>query len=341
MKTRKTNREKKEHKKKRENATVLPGECNGSRIRSVIFMISISVFLGGCHTNENERTSSTSSDIYQSEEQTNAVIEFTPDVTEGVVIEEQEAAAGEEKETSIIDSSEDTQSERVADEINKDIDGNGSMDTVQSIRWNDDSDSLIRVFINGERIFEYKDPNHRIMGLDAFEYLDLDGDDIKEIFITAETDANSRPLHNILCLKQIDGQWKRMNIPLNETGNNGFSFKIIRGKDEFDFVISSDDIEEEIHFDASDFFVEEESDNIDTIQSYRKNNYKEGDEVGFISAHGIWEAKAGTYEGRNCIIALQGIEGPYGHGLGEINIYFSFNEQGGVEILKVKYNSIK
>jgi hypothetical protein len=175
------------------------------------------------------------------------------------------------------------------------------------------------------------------MGVDTFEYLDLDGDEINEIFLTAETDANCRPLIDVLCLKQTEGKWNRMDIPLNENGNNGFSFKITRGKDEFDFIISSDDTEQVIHFDATALFTDDESGNIDSIQAYRGNNYKEGDEVGFISAWGIWEASTGTYEGRNCIIALHGIEGPYGHSLGQIHIYFAYNEQGVVEILNVDY----
>jgi hypothetical protein len=128
-----------------------------------------------------------------------------------------------------------------------------------------------------------------------------------------------------------------MALPVNGNGLNEFSYKITRGKEEFDFIISSEDIGQEIHFDATKLFVDDESGNDGSIQAYRSNHYKEGDEVGFISAWGIWEAKTGTYEGRDCIVALQGIEGPYGHGLGQINIYFAYNKQGNVEILKVEY----
>ena len=73
------------------------------------------------------------------------------------------------------------------------------------------------------------------------------------------------------------------------------------------------------------------------IKSYHENHYKEGDEVGLISDHGIWEAKTGIYNGRKCIIAVEGIEGPYGHSLGRINIYFTYDERGKPVILNVKY----
>lgn len=227
--------------------------------------------------------------------------------------------------------------ESVMTNIIKDIDGNGVNDSVQIISLNDGCRTCMQIFLNENQIFEYEDPLCRMMGIDVFESLDLDGDNSNEIFITANTDANSRPYEEVLCLKQIDGKWNRMDYTKNEGGYNGFPFKITRGSSEFDFIISSDDFKQVIHYDASRYFSDDNSGNIDTIQSYRKNHYKKGDEVGFISAWGINEAKTGTYKGKNCIIALQGIEGPYGHGLGHINIYFDYNEQGKVNILTVKY----
>ncbi len=226
----------------------------------------------------------------------------------------------------------------VLEDLVKDLDGNGVDDYLQIISLNNDGGvTCIHVYLNEEKIFEFEDPFTRIMGLGTFEYLDLDGDKTNEIFITAGTNANSRLYIEALCLKQIDGIWNRMDYPKNENGNYEFPFKITKGKDEFDFIISSEDTNQIIHYDASRYYKDDESGNFYSIQEYLKNNYKEGDEVGFISAWGIHDAKSGTYEGQNCIIANQGIEGPYGHGLGEINIYFAYNEQGKVDILNVEY----
>ena len=226
----------------------------------------------------------------------------------------------------------------VIEDVAKDIDGNGVDDKILIISLNDDGgETCIRLYFNGEQIFEFEDPLVRIMGINVFEYLDLDGDNVNEIFITASTNANSRPYEEVLCLKQTDDTWNEMEYPTNEDGSYEFPFKITRGEEEFDFIISSDDTDQVIHFDASGYFIDSDTGNADTIQSYRSNHYKEGDEVGFISAWGVWEARTGTYEGRNCIIAVQGIEGPYGHGLGQINIYYNYNEQGKVKILTVKH----
>lgn len=196
---------------------------------------------------------------------------------------------------------------------------------------------VLQVMFDGNKIFEFEWQSVRIMGIEAFEYLDLDRDGKQEIFITAYPNVNSRPLIEVLILKQTDDRWSSMKLPQNEGGNNGFQFDITRGKGEFDFIISSELMDEKLHFDASSFYVDSPEANPDSIQGYRSNHYQEGDSVAFISAWGIWEAKSGTYGGNNCIIAEQGIEGPSNNGLGRILIYFDYDEQGLPRILKVEH----
>lgn len=302
-------------------------KCN-IKLMIALVLLCLSVILGGCGTKSNVNvasyTAEPSETIAVTETEAEAIVKpadtptiastVTPAITPAIL------ADG----TAIVD-------------VNKDIDGNEVDDNVQIVSLKDGSETCMLVYLNGKQIFEYEDPNVRLMGVDAFEYLDLDGDSTNEIFITADTNANGRTLVYVLCLKQIDGHWNRMDIPLNEMGNNGFGFKVTRGKDEFEFIISSDIIEQEIHFEASHLFVDDESGNIDSIQAFRKNNYKEGDEVDFSIGWGICEVRTGTYEGRNCIIATEGLEVPYGHGLGDISTYFAYNGQGKVEILNVEF----
>ncbi len=298
-------------------------KCN-IRIMIALFLLYISVILVGCGTKSNESVDSSAAKPSEAIAVTNTEAEATIAPTITPTISPTNIPGIISDGTAIED-------------VNKDIDDNGVDDNIQIISLKDGGETCMHVHLNKEPIFEYEDPQVRLMGVNAFEYLDLDGDGANEIFINAGTNANSRALVDILCLKQINGRWSQMYIPRNELGNNGFYFKVTRGKDEFEFVISSDIIEQEIHFDASHFFVDDGSDNIDTIKYYRENNYKEGDEVGSSLGWGICEAKTGTYEGRNCIIATEGLEVPYGHGLGDINTYFAYNEQGKVEILNVEF----
>ena len=227
--------------------------------------------------------------------------------------------------------------ENVMEEVNKDLDSNGVNDQLQIISLKDGTETRMHVYLNKKQIFEYEDPSSRLMGVNAFEYLDIDQDGSNEIFITASTDANSRELVDVLCLKLMEGNWKQMDLPLNDSGNNGFSYKVTRGKNEFDFIVSSDTIKQEICINASQLFVNDESGNIDSIQAFRKNNYKQGDKIDSSLGWGISAAKIGTYEGRNCVIATEGLEVPYGHGLGDINTYFAYNKKGILEILKVEF----
>lgn len=310
----------------------MKSQKSNMKIMIALLLLCSSIILGGCGTKSNVNVTSfteePSESIAAAETQTEATV--TPAVTPSDTPTIAPMIAPTVTPAIMAGA--------VLEDVVKDLDSNGVDDNIQIISLdNAGAETCMHVYLNGEKIFEYEEPSVRMMGINTFEYLDLDGDNANEIFITAGTNANCRPYEEVLCLKQTDGKWNRMDYPKNEGGYNEFSFKITSGKNEFDFIISSDDTNQVIQFDASRFFSDNDSGNDDTIQSYRNNHYKEGDEVGFISAWGIWEAKTGTYKGRNCIIALQGIEGPYGHGLGEVNIYFVYDEQGKVDILNVEY----
>ena len=298
-----------------------------------LLLLSSSVLLGGCGKEWNTKVTPSIGEptVVITEVEIDVKITVTPAITP--------TDSPTSAPTIIPTTTPEIMAGTVFGDVTKDLDSNGVDDIIQIISLYDYGDETgIRVYLNGEQIFEYEGHSYvRLMGVNAFDYLDLDGDGANEIFITADTNANSRTLIDILCLKQIDGHWTRLDIPQNKMGNNGFEYKVTRGKDEFELVISPNIIEKEIHFDTSHLFVDDENGNIDSIQGFRKNNYKEGDELDFSFGWGICEARAGTHEGRNCIIVTERLEVPYGHGLGDVNTYFTYNKQGKVEILNVEY----
>lgn len=301
------------------------------KIKIILLLFCASIILGACGTKWTQK------DISQAAKHTKTMENSTTSPTTPTIIPTIAPTIAPSITPIITPSNTSSSESTVVDEVSKDIDGNGIMDSLKIIGYNDGSETVMRVFLNKKQIFEYQDSFCRMMGVDSFECLDLDGDQTNEIFITASTDANSRPYEEVLCLKQTDGKWKQMEYPKNENGYYEFPFDIMRGKNEFDFVITSKLTKQVIHYDATQYFSDENSDNINSIKSYRSNHYKQGDKVGFISAWGIHDAKIGTFNGKKCIIALQRMEGPYGNGIGEINIYFNYNKQGQVNILKVKY----
>jgi hypothetical protein len=226
--------------------------------------------------------------------------------------------------------------ETKAEELSKDIDLNGVMDIVRILEREDGS-VYIQIIFNGEDIYHCEWSGLRLLSVDVFEYLDLDRDGENEIFITANPSVNSRPLIEILTLKQTDGRWSMLEIPLNENGNNCFPFSITRGKEEFDFIISSEYTEKQIHFDASSFYEDGPDSNPNSIHAYRNNHYKAGDQVAYISSWGIWETQTGSYDGYNCIIAQQGMEAPYGNYLGRVIIYYDYDANRSIEVLNIEY----
>lgn len=265
-------------------------------------------------------------------------LEFTGDTVEQTTSIESKAKEGVlEVSTDSVERNKLQEDESIIQEFCKDIDKNDIIDSVQ-IRKRSDNTNYIRVIFNGELIFEHEWPELGLLSINTFEYVDFDQDGKDEIYLTVYPNVNSRSLIELLILKQSNGQWDKLNLPLNEIGHNCFPFLITRGKEEFDFIISSEYLEKEIHFDASAYFEDVEEVQVNSIKGYRNKHYKEGDMVAFISAWGIWEAKTGEYANRNCIIAQQAIEGPYGNFLGKVIIYFTYDKDGNLEVLNVEHS---
>lgn len=297
-------------------------KCN-NRIRMAFFLLCSVAALGGCSSKSSETVAPTNTST------------VTPTISPTPVPTHTSTATPSADPTL---TPEVTIEDTITVDIDKDIDKNGVEDNIQIFNFNDGTETLMTVYLNGDKILEFSDPNARLMGVYAFESLDLDEDGTNEIFIIADTDANSRGLVDVVCLKQVDDHWKLMVVPLNDQGNNGFDYKITRGKEEFEFIIAPKLTKQQIHFDASAFFVDDELGNDNSIQAYRKNNYKEGDELDYSLGRGISAAKTGIFKGRNCIIATEGLEVPYGNGIGEILTYYAYKE-GKVEILNVEFQA--
>ncbi len=280
-----------------------------------LIVLCASVYLGGCYgagAGESEESFAIE----------NTAIADEPAVDTWKTADETEEAA------------ETVQRETVTDELNKDIDNNGVMDSLRLLE-REDGTMYVKVEFNGESIFDYEWKELRLASVASFEYMDFDQDDENEIFITVDPFVNSMPLIEVMTLKQSEGQWNMMDIPLNELGNNCFPIAITKGKDEFDFIISSDYTEKQIHFDASSYYVEDEERGDNSIQTYREQHFAEGDTVGYIASWGMWGAKTGVYNERNCIIARQGIQGSRGkfNTLGTLDIYYAYDKSGNIEIL--------
>lgn len=228
-----------------------------------------------------------------------------------------------------------------------DLDGNGEQEYLLLTVLTDDSeyDMHLSFYFNGESIYEYDDLL-RLYPTKA-EYIDLDQDGEKEIFFAFYPMVNSMPLIEYAVLKQTGNGWKALEMIHGETMlDNAFPISCRYGSTDNTIVIACEGTEKEIIYN-----IEAHYENI--IKEYREYNmdysayarilegnmYKEGDEFGSIAAWGIWEICSGTYDGRNCLIATHGLQGPEGKfdTIGLVDIYFDYNEKGLVNILDMEF----
>ena len=228
-----------------------------------------------------------------------------------------------------------------------DLDGNGEQEYLLLTVLTDDSeyDMHLSFYFNGEPSYEYDDLL-RLYPTEA-EYIDLDQDGEKEIFFAFYPMVNSMPLIEYAVLKQSGNGWKALEMIHGETMlDNAFPISCRYGSTDNTIVITCEGTEKEIIYD-----IETHYENV--IKEYREYNmdysayarilegnmYKEGDEFGGIAAWGIWEICSGTYDGRNCLIATHGLQGPEGKfdTIGLVDVYFDYNEKGLVNILDMEF----
>lgn len=282
----------------------------------------------------------------------------TDNTTEDAVVEEEPVVEEEVKEFVIDDN--------YLDYVSLgDIDGDGVEDCVTVTLTNEDNyfdethGDTLNIWFDGEKIYEYVDylPIYSIY--DNFKYVDLDEDGKEELFITFEPMVNSMPMVEYLVLKEINSEWTAINLDNgqatldgNDNLTNSFPIRVKRTGNEPVFEISCDGYDDVISYDASGHYegmAEASRDN-----DYEHNVYLgllNGDESltdvaledGRASAWGIWEIDVAEYEGKTCLMAQQGIEGPYGKfdHFGELYIYFDFTSNGKSNIRNIRFERYK
>ena len=206
---------------------------------------------------------------------------------------------------------------------------------------------------NGEVIYDYEFSYETSMG-DA-EYLDLDGDGEKEIFLTFWPNVNSMPLIEYIVLKQkSDMLWEPLELIHGATMmENAFPISVTRGTTEWEAVISCGDLEKKVIFDLEFYrtkleeqWEKEESEYKDYLKTlildYNRGFPKESEwyTFGSVCAWGIWNIKSGEYEGQPCLIATHGIQGYDKFDFwGTMDVYFNYDTQGKTRFLDMEFHN--
>lgn len=218
-----------------------------------------------------------------------------------------------------------------------DIDGNGVAD--YAIFYNteeDDKNSFIEIYLNEQKIYEHE-TKYWIMGIGPMEYIDLDGDGGKEIFLTFDPMVNSMSLTKWIVLKNRQSGWETMEMPEGtEDMEDVFPVTVTLGSGKFDFIITCEGYEKQIRFDAACNYEDQ------AVWGEEEKNFVQGSEVGWICQWGVWEIKSGKAGEKECLIATQGIQeiqeiGGEFHMLGKLDIYFNYDINEKIKILDVKF----
>lgn len=216
-----------------------------------------------------------------------------------------------------------------------DMDGNGEAEYIEiNNAAHYLGPSYLRFYFNGEVIYEYEDTLN-ILDIEDTEYLDLDQDGEKEIIFSFCPAVNSAPLMEYAVLKRTDDGWKALEMIHGEDMlDNAFPISCCRGKEEDTVVIACEGLNKQIVLTTYHGYGADEESGGKPLK-----DYKEGEQCGNISAWGVVEIHSGTYEGRNCLIAMHWLNrwSEEWNCIDEVSIYFDYNEAGLVNVLDMRF----
>lgn len=227
-----------------------------------------------------------------------------------------------------------------------DIDGNGQLEYV--VYSGEDGVNMHFDFIfNGEKIYEHDDVCVVELS-DVIEYVDLDEDGEEEILLTMVPHVNSMPLMEYAVLKEVDGNWQKLEIFEGEDSlDNSFPISVTKGEDTFDAVISCEGSEKQIHIDLEPVYsywktlAKEDEEGYAQICNYYDMEVlamAEGARCGVTCDWGIWNIELNSFHGKPCLKAEQGIEG-FGKEdfWGSLYLYFDYDEAGKIRVLDMEF----
>ena len=227
-----------------------------------------------------------------------------------------------------------------------DLDGDGTEEyaIAYEVQDGDIYSGEIDLYFNNELIYEFED--ELIIEPGLMKYEDYDGDGDKEILFVYYPHVNSMPLDEYAVLKQKNGLWDKLKAPVDANGSNGFPVHVKYGDEPCMLKISCDGCDKVIDYDATAHYQ-----NLSTDESYEyyKDEYLrvlngegfvKGADYGMVLPWGIWEVDGVMHNDEPCIRALHGLAGAqlerYDY-LGNLYIYFRFDENGKVKIVDMEF----
>ncbi len=230
-----------------------------------------------------------------------------------------------------------------------DIDGDGTKDRIEFEPWGEYGAGEWMLIFDDEQI--YSANTDTAVDFTVY-YADVDNDGAQEIVLGIDPHANSLPYMKFLVLKKDGDVWKSLQNSdefgmKDENGdpNNSFPIRVRVGEDLKSGEITIDGTEEKITFDLSKHYkkllkTEKGNDIGDAAEKFLNGEYKAGDVIGGPADWGIWDIKAARLDGKDCLIAHQGLCGSEAGKFdfyGTIDIYFNYTEDGKINLIKTDF----
>ena len=218
--------------------------------------------------------------------------------------------------------------------LGEDLDDNGETEYLVIENGANCEYGRMTFYFNEEPVYQYEE-DLNIRTVVSKEYIDLDNDNEKEIFVSFVPDVNSAGLMEWFVLTKSSDGWKVMN----DMSVNAFPLSVTKGAEDFELVISCEGLDKEIIYDATDYYDWANREDEESYNAFVNGNYKEGDEVGDISAYGIWNMEVTRWGGQDCLVAEHGLQGPGGkHDIyGTSYVYFKFHSKSEIKLLHIDF----
>lgn len=224
----------------------------------------------------------------------------------------------------------------------EDFDGNGEEEYLTVETTPDFSGSKLTVYWNKKAIYQYEDMLN-IIKIRDYQYMDLDGDGERELFLALLPNVNSMPLVQYLVLKEGRDGWHALENyeTVGESLTNSFPLKIIYSDKPWEAKITCDGYDGEILVDVKrvyDAWEEEEREvyGYGYQKAFGKGN--QSGECAQIAPWGIWEIGFRRFEGELCLVARQGIMRDDKNALwGMVDIIFDYDRAGKIRVRDMRF----
>ena len=228
-----------------------------------------------------------------------------------------------------------------------DIDNNGMQDAIiaegaaaKGPLWEDEYNLRWTLILNDAPVYI---GYNRLMCSFKAECIDIDDDGENEIFIMVSPRVNSMPLEEYVVLKKEAAgegdEWKELQNT-SADGTNAFPIRGYAGKESpaiIDIICEGFDNVKVIRADTTRHYQEildkyKDNKGFELMYKYADavlngEKYSPGEQVAQTTPWGIHKLRTDNIDGHACIVAT--------HGFGSIDIYFNYDAEGRIHVLKM------